>query len=153
LAMAERLYGTGRRHDSFLVVTIGTGVGAGIVVDGVVLRGAAGGAGEIGHNPVVENGPLCPCGNRGCLEALVGEAALVRTARERGILADTAGMAALRAAADAGDPAATALFGEAGHLLGRDRKSVVHTLDPELVIVLGEGTAAWPHWALGFEPA
>lgn len=153
LAMAERLYGTGRRHDSFLVVTIGTGVGAGIVVDGVVLRGAAGGAGEIGHNPVVENGPLCPCGNRGCLEALVGEAALVRTARERGILADTAGMAALRAAADAGDPAATALFGEAGHLLGRALAGIVHTLDPELVIVLGEGTAAWPHWALGFEPA
>ena len=49
LAMAERLYGVGRRHESFLVVTIGTGVGAGIVVDGVVLRGSSGGAGEIGH--------------------------------------------------------------------------------------------------------
>src|SRR5690606_39787496 len=97
LAMAERLYGTGRRHESFLVVTIGTGVGAGIVVDGVVLRGAAGGAGEIGHTPVVDDGPVCMCGNHGCLEAFVGEAALVRDARARGILADTAGMAALRA--------------------------------------------------------
>ncbi len=153
LAMAERLYGTGRRHDSFLVVTIGTGVGAGIVVDGVVLRGFAGGAGEIGHTPVVEDGPLCMCGNHGCLEALVGEAALVRTARERGIIADTAGMAALRAAADAGDAAASALFGEAGHLLGRTLAGIVHTLDPEIVILLGEGTAAWPHWVLGFEPA
>jgi predicted NBD/HSP70 family sugar kinase len=153
LAMAERLYGTGRRHESFLVVTIGTGVGAGIVVDGVVLRGAAGGAGEIGHTPVVEDGPLCMCGNRGCLEALIGEAALVRTARDRGILGSTAGMAALRAAADAGDADAAALFGEAGHLLGRALAGIVHTLDPELVILLGEGTAAWPHWALGFEPA
>jgi len=153
LAMAERLYGTGRRHDSFLVVTIGTGVGAGIVVDGVVLRGAAGGAGEIGHTPVLEDGPLCMCGNHGCLEALIGEAALVRQARERGIIAETAGMPALRAAADAGDADAATLFGEAGHLLGRALAGIVHTLDPEFVILLGEGTSAWPHWALGFEPA
>ncbi|HTN59186.1 MAG TPA: ROK family protein, partial [Protaetiibacter sp.] len=153
LAMAERLYGTGRRHESFLVVTIGTGVGAGIVIDGVVLRGAAGGAGEIGHTPVLEDGPLCMCGNHGCLEAIIGEAALVRTARERGIIGGTAGMPALRAAADAGEADAAALFGEAGHLLGRTLAGLVHTLDPELVILLGEGTEAWPHWALGFEPA
>jgi predicted NBD/HSP70 family sugar kinase len=153
LAMAERLYGVGRRHDNFLVVTIGTGVGAGIVVDGVVLRGASGGAGEIGHTPVAEDGPLCTCGNTGCLEALIGEAALVRVARERGVIGATAGIAALRAAADAGDPAAAAIFGEAGHLLGRTLAGIVQALDPELVILLGEGTAAWPHWAFGFEPA
>jgi predicted NBD/HSP70 family sugar kinase len=66
LAVAERLYGLGRQHESFLVITIGTGVGAGIVVDGIVLRGAAGGAGEVGHIPVAEDGPLCSCGNTGC---------------------------------------------------------------------------------------
>ena len=153
LAMAERLYGVGRRHTSFLVVTIGTGVGAGFVVDGVVLRGSTGGAGEIGHTPVLEAGPVCSCGNTGCLEAVIGEAALVRTARERGVIGAGAGMAALRAAADEGDAAATALFGEAGHLLGRTLAGVVQVLDPELVILLGEGTAAWPHWAYGFEPA
>ena len=153
LAMAERLYGTGRRHDNFLVVTIGTGVGAGIVVDGVVLRGARGGAGEIGHTPVLADGPACRCGNHGCLEAIIGEDALVRTARERAIIAPSAGIGALRAAADAGDPAATRLFGEAGHLLGRTLAGIVHTLDPEIVIVLGEGTASWSHWVLGFEPA
>lgn len=153
LAMAERLYGTGRRHSSFLVVTIGTGVGAGFVVDGVVLRGTTGGAGEIGHTPVVEGGPVCTCGNTGCLEAVIGEAALVREARARGIIGATAGMAALRTAADGGDAAATALFGEAGHLLGRTLAGVVQLLDPELVILLGEGTAAWPHWQFGFEPA
>lgn len=153
LAMAERLYGVGRQHESFLVVTIGTGVGAGIVVDGVVLRGAAGGAGEVGHLPVVDDGPLCPCGNHGCLEALIGEAPLVRIAQERGIIARDAGLGALRAAADAGDAAALEVFGEAGHLLGRALAGIVHTLDPELVILLGEGTVAWPHWAYGFEPA
>jgi len=153
LAMAERLYGVGRRHESFLVVTIGTGVGAGIVVDGVVLRGFAGGAGEIGHLPVLDDGPLCPCGNHGCLEAIIGEAALVRTAQDRGIIGEDAGVAALRAAADAGEPAAMTVFSEAGHLLGRSLAGIVHTLDPEIIILLGEGTAAWPHWAFGFEPA
>jgi predicted NBD/HSP70 family sugar kinase len=153
LAMAERLYGVGRRHDSFLVVTIGTGVGAGIVVDGVVLRGSGGGAGEIGHTPVLEDGPLCTCGNTGCLEAIIGEAALVRTAHERGVLKAGAGIAALRAAADAGEAGAASIFSEAGHLLGRSLAGLVQALDPELVVLLGEGTAAWPHWAFGFEPA
>jgi predicted NBD/HSP70 family sugar kinase len=123
LAMAERLYGVGRRHGSFLVVTIGTGVGAGIVVDGVVL------------------------------ESIIGEAALVRTARERGAIPESGGIAALRAAADAGDSVATAVFSEAGHLLGRTLAGLVHALDPEIVILLGEGTASWPHWSFGFEPA
>jgi len=153
LAMAERLYGVGRRHSSFLVVTIGTGVGAGFVVDGVVLRGSTGGAGEIGHTPVLEDGPVCSCGNVGCLEAVIGEAALVAEARARGIIGDRGGMPALRAAADEGDAAAAALFGEAGHLLGRALAGVVQLLDPEIVILLGEGTAAWSHWSFGFEPA
>jgi predicted NBD/HSP70 family sugar kinase len=153
LAMAERLYGTGRQHESFLVVTIGTGVGAGVVVDGVVLRGANGGAGEIGHIPVVENGPLCQCGNHGCLEALVGEDALVRAAHEREIIGSQSGIAALRTAAEAGDAAAAQVFSEAGHLLGRTLAGIVNTLDPEIVIVLGEGTAAWRFWSFGFEVA
>lgn len=153
LAVAERLYGVGRQHENFLVVTIGTGVGAGIVVDGVVLRGNAGGSGEIGHIPVAENGPLCSCGNHGCLESFIGEAALVRIAQERGIIGESSGMSALRAEADSDNPAATAVFSEAGHLLGRALAGIIHTLDPEIVIVLGEGTASWKHWSFGFEPA
>ncbi|HMH58382.1 MAG TPA: ROK family transcriptional regulator [Galbitalea sp.] len=153
LAMAERLYGLGRQYESFLVLTIGTGIGAGIVVDGVVLRGASGGAGEIGHIPVDPDGPLCTCGNRGCLEAIIGQAGLVRTARERGIIGEHSGIDALRSAADAGDEGAAAVFSEAGHLLGRTLAGIVHTLDPEIVIVLGEGTASWTHWSFGFEPA
>src|SRR5207253_748072 len=70
LAIAERLYGRGRSTDHFLTVTIGRGVGLGIVVGGDVYRGANGGAGEFGHVAVVDDGPLCECGKRGCLEAL-----------------------------------------------------------------------------------
>ncbi len=153
LAVAERLYGVGRQHNNFLVVTIGTGVGAGIFVDGVVLRGTAGGAGEIGHIPIEERGPVCSCGNVGCLEAFIGEAALVREARAAGVIGEASGMSALRAEADAANPAAAAIFSQAGHRLGRAIAGVVHTLDPEIVIVLGEGTSAWHHWSFGFEPA
>ncbi|GAA1225664.1 ROK family protein [Rhodoglobus aureus] len=153
LAMAERLYGLGRRHLNFLAVTIGTGVGAAIVVDGGIVRGFGGGAGEIGHVPVREQGPLCSCGNSGCLETFVSESALVETARERGIIARGAGIAALRDAADQGNSEAIAVFGEAGHLLGRVIAGLVHVLDPEIVILLGEGTAGWHHWSFGFEPA
>lgn len=153
LSMAERLYGIGREHDDFLVVTIGTGVGAGIVIGGSVMRGASGGGGEIGHTPVVEDGPLCSCGNRGCLEAVVGQAALVRIARERGVIDAGDGIDALRQAADNGVAEAFAVFAEAGHRLGRALAGVIHTVDPELVIIMGEGTSAWSHWSAGFEPA
>ena len=153
LSIAERLFGQGRNHRDFLVITIGTGVGAGIVADGGVFRGHSGGAGEIGHIPVVADGPLCQCGNHGCLEALIGEAGLVRTAQERGIIGTDVGMSALRAAADDGDAQAQALFSEAGHLLGRALGGIVNVLDPEIVILLGEGIAAWDHWSFGFEPA
>lgn len=152
LAIAERIYGFGRTHDNLLLVTIGTGIGAGIIVEGSVLRGA-GGAGELGHFPVFDGGHRCACGNTGCLEASIGEEALVRTARERGIIPATAGIGALRAAADAGDERALAVFSEAGHLLGRTLAGVVHLLDPALLVLAGEGTLDWKHWSFGFEPA
>lgn len=153
LAVAERLYGLGRNHENFLAVTIGTGIGSGIVVDGIVLRGYAGGAGEIGHIPVTDGGPLCSCGNHGCLESYIGQAALVNSARESGAISKQSGIAALRAAADADDERATEIFSQAGHLLGRTLAGVIHTLDPDIVIILGEGTASWKHWSYGFEPA
>ena len=153
VAMAERLYGLGRRHRTFLVVTIGTGVGAAIVIDGAIVRGSRGGAGEVGHMPVRDDGPVCSCGNRGCLETFISEDALVRIARERGVIGDDAPLGALRDAASAGTPAAAEIFSEAGHLLGRTLAGLVHALDPEIIIVLGEGTTDWAHWSFGFEPA
>lgn len=153
LAVAEKLYGLGRGHDNLLVVTIGTGIGAGIVIDDAVVRGRTGSAGEIGHIPTVEGGPECQCGARGCLEAVIGQHALVARARRDGVISGDAGIAALRARADAEDPAAQEIFAQAGHLLGRAIAGVVHTVDPEMLIILGEGVEAWRHWSFGFEPS
>ncbi|WP_218621618.1 ROK family transcriptional regulator [Microbacterium oleivorans] len=153
LAIAEALHGQARGHDNVLVITIGTGIGAGLMADGRVLRGRSGGAGEVGHVPVEEDGPLCQCGGRGCLEAIIGQSALVDRARERGLIGVDAGVSALRALADGGNVAAQQLFSHAGHLLGRVLAGVVNLVDPEIVIMLGEGIEAWSHWSFGFEPA
>ncbi|MDO8105989.1 ROK family transcriptional regulator [Isoptericola sp. b441] len=148
LAVAERVYGVGRDHGSYLVATIGRGIGCGVVIDGALYRGAYGGAGEIGHLPMSVDGPACACGGQGCLEAYIGQAALERAARERGITDD--GIDALRLAADQGSADARALFAEAGAMLGQALAGVVHTLDPEVVVLLGEGITAWQYWEVGF---
>ncbi|HEX4816892.1 MAG TPA: ROK family transcriptional regulator [Nonomuraea sp.] len=159
LAAAERLYGRGRTHRDFLVVTIGRGVGAAIVADGRVYRGARGGAGEFGHLPVAPDGPVCGCGARGCLEALVGSAGLLAAARARSAERDGANpdplgaVAALGRAAAGGDPVAREVFAEAGGILGRATAGLINVVDPEVVVVLGEGTADWPLWRDGFEQA
>ncbi|MCW2882353.1 MAG: hypothetical protein JWQ95_6453 [Sphaerisporangium sp.] len=151
LAAAERLYGRGRTHGDFLVLTIGRGVGAAIVTEGRVYRGARGGAGEFGHVPVDAAGPLCGCGNAGCLEALVGAAGLLAAAGARGLTATT--VAELGQAATAGDEAAREVFAEAGAILGRAAAGLINVVDPEVVVMLGEGTADWPFWRAGFDPA
>lgn len=153
VAVAEMLHGQASGHDDALVVTIGTGIGAGIIVDGMVLRGHSGGAGEIGHLPVAEDGPRCQCGASGCLEALIGQDAIVAEARERGILGKDGTIATLRALADGGDDGARALYARAGHLLGRSVAGVANTLDPGILILLGEGIEAWEHWRESFETA
>ncbi|GAA1007437.1 sugar kinase [Acrocarpospora pleiomorpha] len=153
LAAAERLYGRGRTHRDFLVLTIGRGVGAAIVTDGRVYRGARGGAGEFGHVPMLAAGPVCGCGNQGCLESLVGAAGLVGAARTRMELPEDAGVADVGRAAAGGDAAAQAVFAEAGAVLGRAAAGLINVVDPEVVVVLGEGTADWAYWQVGFDPA
>lgn len=153
LAAAERLYGVGQHTASYLAITIGRGVGCGVVVDGAIYRGAGGGAGEIGHIPIVDDGPVCDCGATGCLEAMIGEQALLRAGVEAGVIADGDTIDALAAAADDEDPAACAIFGRAGRLLGRALAGVAHTLDPSLVVIQGEGVLAWRHWRAEFDTA
>ncbi len=157
LAVAERLYGRGRDAEHFLTVTIGRGVGLGIVVGGDLYRGAHGGAGEFGHVPVVKAGPLCECGMHGCLEALVADPALVGQAIRAGLVpprGSTAdGVTRLRALADHGDPAARRIYAQAGAVLGRAVAGLVNVLSPQFVIVSGEGARAWPHLAVAFSEA
>jgi predicted NBD/HSP70 family sugar kinase len=150
VAVAERLYGNRRELDSFMVVTIGSGIGFALVQDGVVYRGARGAAGEFGHIPAVTDGPLCQCGNRGCLEALIGEAALVKSARRTGALARNQEMDQLVFKAESGHAKARQVFAEAGEILARSIATMVNVLDPQAVLILGEGTAAWRFWEQSF---
>lgn len=81
MAVAEKHFGLGRQVSDFLFIEVGMGIGASIFIDGRLYRGGGGGAGEFGHMTVNENGPLCSCGNNGCLEAIASCAALIQAVR------------------------------------------------------------------------
>lgn len=144
LAVAERLYGHGSEVDDFITVTLGRGIGLGIVVGGELHAGARGGAGEIGHTCMDPEGPRCECGRTGCLEAMSAEPSLVRRARELGLVAEDDGIAELREEASAGNQVALGVFATGGEVLGRAVASVVNLIAPEMVLISGEGTASWP---------
>lgn len=153
LAVAERLYGRGNNVENFITVTIGRGVGLGIVTGGDIYRGFGGGAGEFGHTFAAEDGPLCTCGKRGCLETLVADPALVAEARQRGLLAEDEGIEELRTLAEQGELRARQIYQAAGAQLGRAVSDLVNVLSPELVLVSGEGTEGWRFMAEAFNAA
>ncbi len=142
-AYRELVRQTAIRHMAYL--SIGTGVSAGIIIDGRLHRGAHGMAGEIGHVPVDPNGPLCNCGQRGCLETLIagpGIARLGRQAAAAGRAPALAGAAQpsareVFAAAEAGDPGAQEVVAYAGALLGRTLEAMVLAYDPERIVLAG----------------
>lgn len=148
---AERLYGLGADCSDFLLVAIGQGIGLGMVLDGAPYRGATGAAGELGHMPILTGGPVCSCGNRGCLETQVSTEALLRRARELGIVAPEADLGDLRAAADGGSAEVLSLLGQAGELLGRVLSGSVNLLGPRALVIIGEITLLWPHLAAAFQ--
>ncbi|MFB0614988.1 ROK family protein [Streptomyces sp. AGS-58] len=142
-ALAELWLGAGTPGD-FLHVSAEIGIGAAIVVDGRLLRGTRGFAGELGHVPVRPDGPHCPCGGRGCLEQYAGEEAVRRAAglepRE-----DLVGLLAERA--EEGDEEVRAALREAGTALGIALTGAVNLLDPETV-VMGGALAGLSPWLL-----
>src|SRR5208283_3242329 len=138
-ALAEHLFGHGRRATSLVAVTIGRGVGAGIVLDGYLYHGYSGCAGEFGHVPIVEGGRTCECGRRGCLEAYVAEPSLL--ARMAELVPERTGLKVedLAELGLAGDASACAILGEAGHFLGRGLAMLVNLFNPEVLVIAGEG--------------
>jgi len=139
-AEAERLFGHGKHASNFLVVAIGRGVGAALVVSGAVYRGWSGGAGEFGHNLIIPGGRLCSCGRRGCLEAYTSEVAILEQFSElspehRGLSMDD-----FMGLVEAGNQDARAILTEAGAVLGRHLSYLVNTLNPELIVFVGEGS-------------
>ncbi|MGC9541480.1 ROK family transcriptional regulator [Streptomyces sp. UG1] len=141
LTVAEQWFGAGVGLSDFAVVTVGAGIGCGLVVHGRVVAGAHGVAGEIGHVTVDPAGPPCHCGNRGCVEAIAGDAAIVRRIRETtGVeVADTAEAVKL---AHRGNTGAREAYARAGEAIGRGIATVANLLGPERVIISGEGLAA-----------
>jgi glucokinase len=143
LAAAEHWRGAARGHPHALGMVVSTGVGGGLVLGDRVVDGSSGNAGHIGHLVVDPDGPLCPCGNRGCLEIVASGTAVARWAVEQGWRppAGTAGSAReVAAAALAGDPVATAAFDRAGRMLGRGIAAAVTLVDVS-VVAIGGGVA------------
>lgn len=146
LTVAEQWFGAGVGLSDFAVVTVGAGIGCGLVVHGRVVAGAHGVAGEIGHVTVDPAGPLCHCGNRGCVEAIAGEAAIVRQIREA-TGAELPDAEAALALAREGVAAARDVYARAGEAIGRGIATVANLLGPERVIISGEGLAAYDLFA------
>jgi predicted NBD/HSP70 family sugar kinase len=140
LAMAEQWFGAGRGVDTFAVVTVGAGVGCALVADNELVLGTTGLAGELGHVVIDPNGDACQCGNRGCLETIASDGAIVAATNAAGRTVVDVGEAV--ALARGGDVAARAVFARAGEALGRGISIVLNLFNPARVIVSGEGVAA-----------
>lgn len=162
-AWAEQQYGAGRGSDDMVMLTVGTGIGGGVVLQGELFRGHRGFAAELGHIALVDGGPECACGQRGCLEAFASGTAIGRMAREGidaapdSILLGLAGGspdgitgALVSDAAHAGDGFAAQVLQRAGRWLGVGLASLTDAFDPGLIVIGGGGAAAG--WFL-LEPA
>ena len=135
-ALAEGMWGSGRGLSDFAYLKISTGIGAGLVLNGHIYRGAGGTAGEIGHTTIEENGPMCRCGNRGCLEVLAGAPALLDLLhRSHGD--DLTIVDVLRLSA-AGDIGCRRAISDAGRHIGVAVANLCNLLSLQSIIVGGE---------------
>jgi glucokinase len=154
-ALGEQWCGAASGSNHMLMVTLGTGVGGGLILDGKVYQGFRGWAGEFGHMPAVENGPHCNCGRNGCLETVASATAMANFARQE-IEAGRAPYMAKAAAeqggkvdarlvitsAKAGDAPAQAVLRKVGEHLGQSLAVLVSALNPELIVVGGGASHA-----------
>ncbi len=148
LTLAEVWFGCGQGIDDFLTVTVGRGVGLGIITNGQFYRGSGGGAGEFGHTVIDPNGTPCDCGKRGCLETLIGDPGLLRQAKlahEKGELptlpenpGDLAQMASN------GNHTAGNILKKSGEILGRSVANLVNLFNPQRILISGEGVSRGP---------
>ena len=149
MTLGELLHGAGVGYKSIVALTLGTGVGGGVVIDGRVYHGSQNTAGELGHTVVEPNGRYCGCGNQGCLEAYAGAKNIVertqekiKTGRSTVLTASTTDGASLTPrriaeAAQAGDQLAIEVFAETGRYIGIALTSIAHILNPQIAVIGG----------------
>jgi len=159
MAKGEHQAGAGKGMDSFLFIKIGTGIGCGIISHGEVYRGADGAAGDVGHICVDYNGPVCHCGNQGCLEVMAAGPAIAAEGRVRAEAGESAFLAARLAergaltaedvgdAAAAGDRAALEIIRRSGRMIGGVLATLVNFYNPQAVFI-GGGVANIGHGLL-----
>ncbi|URN11476.1 ROK family protein [Streptomyces radiopugnans] len=155
-ALGEHWSGGVGAAATFAALYMGTGIGAGLLVDGMTYRGASGNAGEIGHSCLAVDGPECWCGARGCVEALAGPSAVVAAARADRALARAAGLdgdsgrrrasvtadfAAVTRAARRGEPGARALLERSARYLAVAARTLANIMDLELLVLTGPSLA------------
>ncbi len=149
-ALGEHHFGVGRGVNNLILLTVGTGIGGGIIINGGLYSGVSGSAGEIGHMTIDVNGPRCSCGNAGCLEALVSGTAVAREAikrirqGERSSLTEIVGgkienitAEKVSIAAQGGDPLALEVILKAATYLGIGIANLVNIFNPEMIIIGG----------------
>jgi predicted NBD/HSP70 family sugar kinase len=139
-ALSEYHWGAGGASGSLAYLKVATGIGAGLVVDGRLFHGAGGTAGEIGHTTIDENGPICRCGRRGCLETFAAAPAVVELLRPS-LGADLTVEAVLERARD-GDPGCQRAIADAGRHIGQALGNLCNLINPERIVVGGSMGAA-----------
>jgi len=146
-ALGEWAYGAGRGARNLAYLKVGSGIGAGLIINQQIYGGTTGSAGEIGHLTIVENGPTCTCGNQGCLEALAGGRAIAEQARNlarsgsrtllAGLPQDQIGVRELAEAARRGDLPAQQILSRAGAYIGIAIAGLINLFNPSIVIIGG----------------
>jgi predicted NBD/HSP70 family sugar kinase len=134
-ALAESRLGAARGKRNSVTLEIGDGIGAGLILNNQLFRGHNGAAGEFGHTTIIENGPLCRCGNRGCLEAVAGGPAILDSLPDD---LRTLKLSDVVLRAMAGDAACTRALADAGRHIGVAAANLCNLLDPERIVVGGE---------------
>ncbi len=147
-ALAEWSFGAGRGFRHMVYMTMSTGIGGGIILDGRLYRGPNDTAGEVGHMTIVEDGPICGCGKRGCLESLCSGPSIARRARERArttpgsLMMDMAGgdlegisAQTVMEAARKNDPAAREIVDETARYMATGLGNIVNILNPEIIVI------------------
>lgn len=149
-ALGEFTFGADRTCSSLVMLTLGTGIGGGIILDGRVWRGASGGGAEIGHTIILPDGPTCTCGRNGCLEALARRDAIIERAARKIQLGRKSSLitnedwpfwsvtpADIARAAQEGDEVAVETMAETGYYVGIGVANVINMLNPDIVVVGG----------------